>query len=89
MAKTTYLLRIYEVLRRTGLSRSALYRLIAAGQFPPPIRLTERTSAWTDQMVQAWIEDKLKEAARSSHPGQCLRTPWSPRCGRWVTARTR
>ena len=62
MAKTTYLLRLYDVRRRTGLSRSALYRLIAAGQFPRPIQLTERTSAWPDHVVQAWIEEKVRQA---------------------------
>lgn len=62
MAKTTHLLRLYDVRRRTGLSRSALYRLIAAGQFPHPIRLTERTSAWPDHVVQAWIEEKVRQA---------------------------
>lgn len=33
------ILRIAEVLRRTGLSRSALWRRIAVGQFPRPIKL--------------------------------------------------
>ena len=40
------LLRLREVCRRTGKSRTDVYRRIAAGDFPQPVKLGERASAW-------------------------------------------
>jgi prophage regulatory protein len=39
----------------TGMSKSAFYRAIAAGQFPRPIKLTERCVAWKSTDVAEWI----------------------------------
>lgn len=47
-----------SVLERTGLSHSALHREIAAGRFPRPRRLTERTSGWLSDEVDAWIRSR-------------------------------
>jgi prophage regulatory protein len=55
----TRLIRIAEVQHRTGFSRSQIYRLIAAGQFPKPIRISEATSAWVENEVQTWIEGRI------------------------------
>lgn len=56
--------RLPQVLARTGLSRAGLYRLIAAGHFPRPVRLTERSSAWPSAEVDEFIQDRM--AARDS-----------------------
>lgn len=53
------LIRISEVQHRTGFSRSQIYRLIASGQFPRPIRPTEATSAWVESEIQSWIENRI------------------------------
>ncbi|WP_307637782.1 helix-turn-helix transcriptional regulator [Variovorax boronicumulans] len=50
------LLRKPEVLRRTGLSNSSLYLLMAQGGFPRPVRLGPRTVRWVEREVQAFIE---------------------------------
>jgi prophage regulatory protein len=50
------LLRLGAVIRVTGLSRSTLYRLIADGQFPRPVRLGPRAVAWRRVDVEAWSE---------------------------------
>ena len=50
------LLRLPAVINMTGLSRSTIYRLIGAGQFPPCIKLTERSSAWCTNEIDSWIE---------------------------------
>lgn len=47
--------RIASVCARTGLSRSALYRLIRSGQFPAPFPLAGRTRAWDSAAVDDWI----------------------------------
>ena len=49
------LLRLPSVRRKTGLGRSTIYRLIAAGQFPAPIKLGPATSAWDAAAVDEWI----------------------------------
>ena len=54
-----YLLRIKEVQARTGLSRSSLYAAIAAGRFPAPTKIGERSVAWDSAAVDAWIASKI------------------------------
>lgn len=53
---TTELWRLPRVLAATGLSRSLLYRLVAAGRFPRPVGLGGTASrAWRSTEVLAWI----------------------------------
>lgn len=61
------LLRRPAVERRTGLSRSTLYALVARGEFPPSIRITARAVAWTRSSVDRWIADRI--TAHSASPG--------------------
>lgn len=49
-------LRLPEVVALTSLSRSTIYSKIARGQFPRPVKLSERASAWRKAEVQAWLE---------------------------------
>lgn len=49
------LLRVREVLDRTGLRRSTLYRLMAEGKFPRPRQLGMRAVAWVESEVEEWI----------------------------------
>ena len=58
------LLRLREVCRRTGKSRSEVYRRIAAGDFPQPVKLGERASAWPEHEVSARIAGRI--AARDA-----------------------
>lgn len=56
------ILRMPEVEARTGLSAKTIRRLVAKGDFPPPIRLSRRTVGWLESEVDAWI---LERAARN------------------------
>lgn len=56
--------RLPQVKGRTGLSRSELYRRIAAGDFPQPVKLGERASAWNASEVDRWIAGRI--AARDA-----------------------
>ncbi|MCK9511577.1 MAG: AlpA family phage regulatory protein [Pigmentiphaga sp.] len=49
--------RMKDVIRITALSRPTLYRRIAAGRFPAPVKLGGRASGWSAQALQAWIDD--------------------------------
>lgn len=53
------MLRLPEVLARTGLARASIYRFIAANKFPPPVKLGERASAWPEHEVTAWCEARI------------------------------
>lgn len=60
------LLRLPNVLVRTGLSRNHLYRLVARGAFPRPIRLAGTASAaWSSTAVDQWVADQLQSAERA------------------------
>lgn len=46
-------LRLPQVLERFPVSKSTLWELIRGGNFPPPCKLTKRTSAWIEEEVEA------------------------------------
>lgn len=45
-----------EVEARTGLSRSTLYAMIAAGAFPAPIKLGLRAVGWSEAEISDWVD---------------------------------
>lgn len=55
-------LRLPAVQARTGLSRSGIYQLVRRGEFPLPIKLGRRASAWLESEVSAWIEARIEMA---------------------------
>lgn len=60
------LLRLTEVRRRTGRCRSDIYRDIAAGKFPAPVKLGERASAWPEHEINAWIAERIAARERAA-----------------------
>lgn len=52
------LLRRHQVEGLTGLSRSTIYRLANQGDFPRPVRLGQRSVAWRESEVRAWIDTR-------------------------------
>ena len=61
---TTTILRLPQVMQRTGFSRSAIYKLVAAGSFPRPISLSIRAVGWLEQDVEEWLSARIA-ASRS------------------------
>jgi prophage regulatory protein len=55
------LIRIKEVMKLTGISRAYVYVLAHKGEFPAPVKLTERSSAWVEEEVKQWIESRIQE----------------------------
>ena len=39
----------------TGLSRSTIYRMIGAGTFPRPVKISKARIAWRESEVLAWL----------------------------------
>lgn len=53
-------LRLPEVKKRTGLSRSTIYLYIKRGLFPSPIKISVRCSGWVESEIGQWIESRRK-----------------------------
>lgn len=58
---TTRLMRMKEVIRVTGMSRSFIYKRISEGEFPSAVSLSVKSTAWVEHEVQAWIADKIRQ----------------------------
>lgn len=61
------ILRRDKVEARTGLSRSSIYAGIAAGTFPAPVPLGEKSVGWIESEIQSWLESRV--AARNERRG--------------------
>ena len=55
------LLRLPDVKAHTGLSRSEIYRRIAQGVFPAPVKIGVRASAWNSAEIERWKADRIAE----------------------------
>jgi len=48
-------IRIRRVLEMIGVSRTTLWRMVQAGTFPRPVRITERNRGYDLETVEAWM----------------------------------
>jgi prophage regulatory protein len=55
------LLRLGEVMTKTGLSRSTLYMMVNKSRFPAPVNIGLRAVAWVDDEVDQWILDRINK----------------------------
>lgn len=56
----TIILRLPEVIARTGLARSTIYLKISENTFPSPISLGgKRAVGWIEEEIQSWIENQI------------------------------
>lgn len=58
------LVRMPEVCKRIGVSRSSLYKMINLKTFPPPKQLGGRTVAWLESEIDWWIESRTSNFIR-------------------------
>ena len=64
-AKTTHTQPARQFIKRqaveqiTSLSRSEIYRRIAAGTFPKQINLGPKSVVWNEAEVQAWCDERI------------------------------
>ncbi len=59
------ILRLSEVIRVTGLRKTALYELQSIGAFPVSVQLTPRSVGWVENEVQLWLAAKLADRPRA------------------------
>lgn len=52
-------IRLPEVRQRVGMSKSQIYKLIAQGQFPKPVKVSCRISCWVVAEVEQWVQEQI------------------------------
>ena len=61
------ILRIEEVLRCTGLSRTTIWRDVRADRFPAPLKIGRNRIGWREDEIDAW-QDSLDRVWRPTIP---------------------
>ncbi|MBL9070509.1 MAG: AlpA family phage regulatory protein [Sphingopyxis sp.] len=51
------ILNLHDVVYLSSLSRSTIYRQIALGKFPKPVRFGQRRKGWRRLEVEKWLRD--------------------------------
>ncbi|CAD5871372.1 AlpA family transcriptional regulator [Salmonella enterica] len=57
---TTCLIRLPEVLNRTGYGKAWIYHLISKGRFPAPVKIGVRAVAFIESEVDEWIQSVIE-----------------------------
>lgn len=58
------LLRLPEVMSRTGKSRTSVYNSVKNGTMPAPIKFSRRFTAWTESSIDAWIAQAIEHSTK-------------------------
>lgn len=56
------ILRIKDVVKRTGLSKATIYKQISESAFPKPIQLGTKAVGWLESDLNTWFEERIKAA---------------------------
>ena len=56
------LIKLPEVIRKTGKSRSSLYAAMREGKFPPSVAIGPRARAWVEAEINSWVDARVEEA---------------------------
>lgn len=60
------LIRVPEVLRRVGFSRTKMYELIKEGRFPDKVKIGLRSVAFVESEIDAWIVNTIAQSRNVS-----------------------
>jgi prophage regulatory protein len=69
-------IRTRQVLEMIGVGRTTLWKMVQAGSFPRPVRITERSSGYLLDAVEQWMRLRAEGL------------PWQPQAGGGVPARS-
>ncbi|EKS7812709.1 MULTISPECIES: helix-turn-helix transcriptional regulator [Enterobacterales] len=56
---TKRLIRLPEVLEKTGFCKAWIYRLIGESRFPAPVKIGDRAIAFVESEVDEWIDNMI------------------------------
>ena len=59
-------LRLPQVMRRVGLSKPQLYKLMAQNEFPSQIKICSRISVWLESDVVQWMQEQVQRNQEES-----------------------
>lgn len=65
MTRNKRLIRISEVIDKTGYCRAWIYRLIKNNEFPEPIKIGPRSIAFVEKEIDEWIDDKIYQSRKN------------------------
>ena len=51
--------KLIRMINKTGFSKAWIYRLISKGDFPKPIKIGIRASAFVESEIDEWIEQLI------------------------------
>jgi prophage regulatory protein len=51
-------MRVSALATRLGISKNTIWRLVRKGEFPKPIKLSEKVTVWKAEDVLAWMKGK-------------------------------
>ena len=57
-----------QVVEMIGVSRTTLWRMVQAGTFPRPVRITERNCGFLLETVEAWMKANGLRIAKGPSP---------------------
>lgn len=55
------LIRLKQVIECTGLARSTVYKFMAEGDFPKPVKLGVRVAAWVESEINDWVNARISQ----------------------------
>jgi prophage regulatory protein len=66
------IVRLKELVFRSGLGRSSIYEMVSTGDFPAPVQIGERAIGWIESEFEAWLNAKAaqRDAIRASAGAQ-------------------
>lgn len=62
------IIRLPDVMARTGLSRSSVFLKVKTGDMPPPIKLGVRATGWVASEIDTWIEQRVAASRPTTRP---------------------
>lgn len=63
--KNIRLLRLPEVMNKTGYGKSWIYRLINEGLFPQPVKIGVRAIAFIESEIDEWIVSAIERSRKN------------------------
>lgn len=60
-------LRLPQVKKRTGLSRSSIYLRMTNNEFPASISLGGRAVGWLEEDIDEWIVSRIEQSRINDH----------------------
>ncbi len=53
------IIRLPEVVHKTGIPRSSIYKMMSEDRFPHNIKLGPRMAGWIESEIEEWLEEKV------------------------------